>query len=126
MKFKTIASISAILILANAIPFLLAPGFSMSLLGRSLSDTGIMNTRIAGASALGLSLILWQLRNIPPSRIQTAISRSLLATYLVLLVIDLHGILSGAVNQVGWIIFIADLLLAAGFMSSIFTGTTEK
>jgi hypothetical protein len=126
MKFKNIASITAILTFINAILFLLLPVLTMSMFGRTLSTTGIMNTRIAGACALGLGLILWQLRDIPASRIQTVISQSLLVTLLALVIIDLHGILTGAVNQVGWIIFIADFLMAAGFMSSIFTGTLEN
>jgi hypothetical protein len=126
MKFKSIASLSAVLILINAILFMVFPEFSMSILGRSLSPAGIMNTRISGACALGLSLILWQLRNTSSGHTQRVISRSLLVTYILLLAIDLHGIATGAVNQVGWVIFIADILLAAGFVTSIFTGTLEN
>jgi hypothetical protein len=126
MKFKSIASLTAILTFINAILFLALPALTMSMFGRSLSTTGLMNTRISGACALGLSLVLWQLRDLPPSRMQTAISKSLLLTMIVLVVIDLHGILTGAVNQLGWIIFITDILIVAGFLSVVFTGTIRK
>ncbi len=126
MKFKSIASITAILTFINAILFLALPALTMSMFGRSLSTTGLMNTRISGACALGLSLVLWQLRDLPPSRMQSAISKSLLLTMIVLVVIDLHGILTGAVNQLGWIIFITDILIVAGFLSVVFTGTIRK
>lgn len=126
MKYKSIASITAILTFINAILFLALPALTMSMFGRSLSTTGLMNTRISGACALGLSLVLWQLRDLPPSRMQTAISKSLLLTMIVLVVIDLHGILTGAVNQLGWIIFITDILIVAGFLSVVFTGTIRK
>jgi hypothetical protein len=59
MKFKIITSITAILTFINAILFLALPGYTMSILGGSLTSTGFMNTRIAGACALGLSLVLF-------------------------------------------------------------------
>ncbi|OGN74442.1 MAG: hypothetical protein A2X25_06030 [Chloroflexi bacterium GWB2_49_20] len=126
MKYKSIASITAILTFINAILFLALPALTMSMFGRTLSTTGIMNTRISGACALGLSLVLWQLKDLPPSRMQTAISKSLLLTMIVLVIIDLHGILTGAVNQFGWIIFFVDILMVAGFLSVVFTGTINN
>jgi hypothetical protein len=33
-----------------------------------------------------------------------------------------NGVLTGAVNSLGWLIFLADLFLSTGFIPSIFTG----
>jgi len=126
MNFKSITSITAVLTFFNAILFLVIPGITMSNLGGNLTSTGIMNTRFAGACALGLSLVLWQVRDIPPSLMQTTISRIMLLVMLILVVVDLDGILTGSVNQRGWIIFVTDLLVAAGFIKVIFTGTMKK
>jgi hypothetical protein len=125
MKFKSITSITAVLTFINAILFLVLPGVTMSILGGSLTSTGLMNTRISGACALGLSLVLWQVRDIPPSRMQTSISRIMLLIMLILVVVDLHGIFSSAVNQLGWIFFFTDFLVVVGFLFVVFTGTMK-
>jgi len=39
-----------------------------------------------------------------------------------LVVIDFNGIMAGAINNVGWLIFLADLFLSLGFILLIFTG----
>lgn len=85
-----------------------------------------MNTRISGVCAFGLGLILWQSRDIPRSPIQLTISKSLLITFLILIVIDIHGVLTGAINKIGWIIFFVDSLMAIAFWFSINTGAVEK
>jgi hypothetical protein len=125
MKFKIITSITAILTFINAILFLALPGYTMSILGGSLTSTGFMNTRIAGACALGLSLVLLQVRNIPSSHMQTSISWSMLLLLLALVVIDLNGILTSAINQLGWIILLTDFLMAAGYLLVLFPGTMK-
>jgi Na+/H+ antiporter NhaC len=121
MRFKTIASIAAILTFVNAAFFLLAPGFSLFLLGRETNPTGIMSTRISGACALGLGLITWLARDTGIPQVRRLVSYGMLTAFGVLVVIDLAGILSGAVNSVGWLIFFADLSLSTGFLLSIFT-----
>jgi hypothetical protein len=125
MKFKKIASIASIMIFINAIFFLMAPVFSLSLLGRSLTPAGIMITRISGASALGLCLILWQLRDLTDSHLQVSISKSLLTIFILLVVIDLQGIWTHSINNIGWLLFLADMLLGLGFLSSIYMSTVE-
>lgn len=121
MRFKTIASIAALLTFVNAAFFLLAPSFSLFLLGRETNPTGIMSARIAGACALGLGLITWLARDTGIPQVRRLVSFGMLAAFGVLVVIDLAGVLSGAVNGMGWLIFFADLSLATGFLLSIFT-----
>ena len=121
MRFKTIATIAGILTFVNAIFFLLAPVFSVRLLGHETNPTGIMITRISGACALGLSVMTWLARDTQVQQARRLVSYGMLTALGVLVVIDLAGILSGAVNGMGWLIFFADLFLSTGFLLSIFT-----
>jgi hypothetical protein len=122
MKYKTITSIAAILTVINASFFLIAPVFSLSLLGRETNLTGIMNTRISGACALGLGVITWLAKDIEYPEVRRLVSYGMLTTLCILVVIDFNGIMTGAINNVGWLIFLADLFLSLGFILSIFTG----
>jgi len=122
MKYKTITSIAAILTFINATFFILAPVFSLSLLGSDTNLTGIMNTRISGACALGLGVITWLAKDINYPDVRRLVSYGLLTTFSILVVIDLNGIMTGAINNLGWLIFFADLFLSLGFVLSIFTG----
>jgi hypothetical protein len=121
MKFKTITSIAAILSFLNGSFFIFSPVFSLSLLGRDTNLTGIMNTRIAGACALGLAVIAWLARDINYPEVRRLVSYGMLTTFCVLVATDLNGLLTGAINELGWLIFIADCFLSLGFILSIFT-----
>jgi hypothetical protein len=121
MKFKTITSIAAILTIINASFFIFAPVFSLSLLGRDTNLTGIMNTRISGACALGLGVMAWLAKDINYPDVRRLVSYGMLTTLCILVVIDLNGIMTGAINELGWLIFIADCFLSLGFILSIFT-----
>jgi uncharacterized membrane protein len=121
MKYKTVTSIAAILSFINASFFLIAPVFSLSLMGRDTNLTGIMNTRFFGACALGLAVITWLARDIKYPEVRRLVSYGMLITLCLLVVIDLNGIMTGAINKLGWLLFIADLFLSLGFILSIFT-----
>jgi uncharacterized membrane protein len=121
MKFKTVSLLAAILIFLNAFLFMVAPVFSLSLLGRETNLTGIMITRLSGACALGLAVIVWLTRNVRYPEVQRMVSIAMVTTFCILVVIDLGGILTGAVNQMGWIFFLVDLFFSVGFTFSIFT-----
>lgn len=105
---------------------MLAPVFSLSLLGRDTNLTGIMNTRISGACAIGLAVIAWLARDIKYPEVRRLVSYGMLTTFCLLVVIDLNGIMTGAINKLGWLIFFADLFLALGFILSIFTDGGRK
>jgi uncharacterized membrane protein len=126
MKYKTITSMAAILTFINASFFILAPVLSISLLGRETNLTGIMNTRIAGACALGLAVLAWMARDLQYPEVRRLVSIGMLTTFSILVLIDLNGIVSGAINYLGWFIFIADLFLALGFILAIFTDGGQK
>jgi uncharacterized membrane protein len=80
-----------------------------------------MNTRISGACALGLSVMTWLAKDIKYPDVRRLVSYGMLTTLCILVVIDLNGIMTGAINELGWLIFFADCFLSLGFILSIFT-----
>lgn len=121
MKFKTITTVSAILTILNAISFLFFPEYSLSLLGRTTNLVGIMNTRIAGACALGLGIWTWSARNTKLQEVRRTVYIGNITTFGILIFVDLNGILESAINEIGWLIFFIDFLIFGGFITSIFT-----
>jgi uncharacterized membrane protein len=122
MKYKTVTSLAAILSFINGAFYILAPAFSLSILGRETNLTGIMNTRLFGACALGLAVITWLARDIEYPDVRKLVSYGMLTTLCLLVVIDFHGLLTGAMNRMGWLLFAADLFLSLGFIFTVFTG----
>lgn len=122
MKYKTITTIASFLTFLNAISFLFFPEYSLSLLDRTTNLIGIMNTRLSGACALGLSIWTWSARNTKVKEVKRIVYIGNITTFATLILVDLHGVLGNAINEVGWLIFFVDFLILLGFISSIFTG----
>jgi hypothetical protein len=121
MKFKTMATIASVLIFFNATFFLLAPEFSLNLLGRSTNISGQLMMRISGACALGLAVILWSARNTRSSEVEHIVLLGNLVVFCLMVILDLFGLLTGAVSSMGWFLFAADALLLLGFLIAFFT-----
>jgi hypothetical protein len=126
MRYKIVTTAAAILSFLNGVFFLVVPSFSLSILGRDTNLTGIMNTRYFGACALGLAVMTWLAREIQYPEVRRLVSYGMLTTLGILVVIDLNGLITGAMNQLGWLFFLADLILSIGFILSIFTGGGQK
>ncbi|MBL6960790.1 MAG: hypothetical protein ISR59_06745 [Anaerolineales bacterium] len=121
MRFKTIATTASILTFINAILFLIIPVLSLSILGRSTNHVGIMITRISGACALGLGFITWSSRKTKSREVQMLVTNGNLTVFGILLIIDFYGVFTSAINKLGWLIFLADLIIFCGFVISFFT-----
>jgi hypothetical protein len=126
MRYKIVTTAAAILSFLNGVFFLVVPSFSLSILGQDTNLTGIMNTRYFGACALGLAVMTWLAREIQYPEVRRLVSYGMLTTLGILVVIDLNGLITGAMNQLGWLFFLADLILSIGFILSIFTGGGQK
>jgi hypothetical protein len=115
MKIKHLFSITAILSFVNGLFYLLAPEYSLSLLGQATNAIGILNTRYFGAAALGISAIAWFARKIESSEFQRIIAKGVLITLSASAFVGFMGTISGTVNQVGWLLAGTDTLLSLGF-----------
>lgn len=119
LNFKNLNTITAAGSLVNSLFYLLAPAFSLSLMGASASPIGLMITRVAGACALGMCVISWLSRNWTDPALQRVVIAGNLTMLTALSAIEIHGILSGAMNWVGWLFVGADTLLAAGYAAML-------
>lgn len=119
-RFKLLATIASLLTFVNGFFFMALPLVSLSLLGQETNAVGILNTQIAGACALGFGSVLWISRNTSSREVQRMVCTASLFTFGFLILIDLRGVLTKSVNQVGWLILAADLVLFSGFVSLLF------
>ncbi|MBI4731632.1 MAG: hypothetical protein HY781_05815 [Chloroflexi bacterium] len=126
VKFKTVASVAAILTFINAMFFLILPAFSLSLLGMLADDTGVLVTRMSGACALGLAAITWSLRKTALPEHKFGITVGNLVSFGALIFVDLEGLIRGVINPLGWLILAADVLLFVGFTLTIITGGGQR
>ena len=110
MKYKTITTIASILTFINAFFFLLFPKYSLFLLGRTTNLTGLMNTRISGACALGLGALTWSARDTKSNDVQRVVYIGNLIVFGILIPVDFHGLMVSAINEIGWLIFIVCIL----------------
>jgi len=88
--------------------------------------TGMMNTRIAGAVALGLSMMTWLARDFTIPEVQRVVAIGNLTAFGILVFVDLHGVLTGAINGLGWSIFLADSFLAVGFFLFLISSPSRR
>ena len=126
MKYKTIATAASILTFINAIFFLFLPDMSLSFLGRSTNLVGIMSTRISGACALGISYITWSSRNTKTLEVQKIVTNGNLIMFGILILVDLYGVVWNVINDLGWLILLADLLIFYSFIMSFSTFRGSK
>ncbi len=115
LNFKNLNTITAAGSLINSLFYLLAPAFSLGLLGASAGTIGLMNTRVAGACALGMGVVSSLSRKSTDPALQRIVIAGNLTMLTALSAIEIHGTLSGAMNWMGWLFVGADTLLAAGY-----------
>ena len=115
LNFKNLNTVTAALSLINSIFYLVFPVFSLMMLGQSAMPIGILNTRIAGACALGMCLITWLSREVTEKHFQRIVITGNMVMLAVLAAIEIHGTLTGTLNWIGWLFITADSLLATGY-----------
>ena len=116
MLYKTLNTITAIFSLVNGTFFLLAPSYSLSLMGTSTNDAGLLTTQFSGAIALGLAVICWRTRNTKSAEVQKVVATGNLTMFSLLVFVDILGLRSGLLNFTGWLYLTADLLLSLGYV----------
>lgn len=115
LNFKNLNTVTAAGSLINSLFYLFVPAFSLGLMGASAGPIGLMNTRVAGACALGMCVVSWLSREWTDPALQRIVIVGNLTMLAALSAIEIHGTLSGAMNWVGWLFVGADTLLAAGY-----------
>lgn len=115
MNYKTLNIVTAFLSMVNSLFYLVWPAISLEIMSRTTNPVGLLNTRMAGACALGIAVITWMSRNIKETSFQHIISAGNMAMFAALVIVEIHGIWSGAFNWIGWLFVTADSSLGAAY-----------
>ena len=115
MKLKTLLIIKAIVCLCLGVPILLVPNFIYSIFGATLAAGGVFAAREYGASMMGNLMLTWFARNSQESDARWAIILALFVYDAIGVIVTLVAILSGALNQLAWLVVALYLFLALGF-----------
>jgi hypothetical protein len=114
MTFRTLLVIKAIVCLVFAVPFLLAPGVLLRLLGATVCAGGLFTAREYGAAMVGTLLLTWFARRVTANDAKGAILLDLLVYDAIGVVLGLYGVLSGVLNVLGWGVVVVYLFFTVG------------
>jgi len=102
MSTKSFLSISAVIGIAYALGFLIAPEAMADIYGVLVNQSSILEIRFFGTALLGLGLIFANLRNVT----DRAVLRGLLTAFAISnaagIGVSAWGTMSGVMNQLGW------------------------
>lgn len=102
MSFKTLLIIKAVVCLAFALLFLLAPTMLFELFGVSLAVGGTFPAREYGAALAGTMMLTWFAKEMSASEARRPILLHLLVYDAIGFVVTVIYILSGVLNFLGW------------------------
>lgn len=103
MDFKTVSGLGALATTPFGLMFLLVPEQAGALYGHTSSDAyTVFMARLFGTHLLLFAGALWGLRRLRDAHARRAVAATLTALTTLGTVISIWGVLSGAVNAVGW------------------------
>jgi hypothetical protein len=114
MKIGTLLAVNAVIAMAFGIAFTLAPVQTLAPYGVELPPPGLLVSRLFGATLIGYGIITWLLRA-GDAGAQRSLAIALTVADGLGTVISIWGVLSGAVNALGWSTVAIYGLLCAGF-----------
>ncbi len=114
MKLSNLFLVNAIVAVLFALGFLLIPEQVLAFFGMSVSEQGIMVTRLFGAALLGYALITWFAQSFSGEMARNLVL-SLLVAFLVGSVVVVLGQLRGLANGLGWIVVAIYVLFTLGY-----------
>ena len=114
MTFKTLLVLKALVCLVAGVILLAAPGWLFGVLGTTLGPGGTFPAREYGAALMGILMLTWLARDIPPSSARKAILVGLLVYDGIGLVITTLAVVSHLLNPLGWGIALVYLVFTLG------------
>jgi hypothetical protein len=114
MTFTKLLVLKAIVCVAFAVPFLLAPATLFELFGVTLSEGGTFPAREYGAALAGTALLTWFARDMAESTARRPILLHLFVYDAIGFAVTVTYIASGVLNAVGWGPAVVYLFFAVG------------
>ena len=115
MKLRNLFIVNAVISFVFGIATVLVPTMLLSLYGITLSEAGIVVTRLYGAALLSHCLLTWLARDVPHSEARRAIVPALFVSDIIGFIVGLLGQLAGVANPLGWSVPVIYVLLALGY-----------
>jgi hypothetical protein len=127
MRLKTLFVLNTIVSVPFGMGSVVAPHLFLSLFGATLGPAGAVMMQYGGAWLIALGLLTWLTRDAAESEAGHSISGryialALLIGYLIALVVSVLGQLSGALNALGWMPVLIQVVFAAGLGYSLVAG----
>lgn len=120
MRTRTLLTVTAILMLAFGVGFVLLPETVFSVYGVFLDPGGLMLARVAGAAILALGVLAWLARNSSVPEVNRVAVIALFCFFAVKSLVTLLAQLSGVFNGLGWSILAIDIPLALFYAAVVF------
>lgn len=102
MSLKKLFTIHSIIALVFGISFLAFPAEVVNIYGGTLGIAGVFIGRLFGVTLLTVGLVAWFARDSHDSIAQRALVLGFAISFVIAAIISAQGVLSGAVNALGW------------------------
>lgn len=122
MKIGHLFLVNAIVSTSYGLAFVLVPATALALYGVSQGPGEILMGRFFGGSLLSTALIAWFARNSGESEARRAIALGFFISYVVSLIVSIHGTVSGLMNAFGWSAVLIYLFFILGYGYFLFFG----
>jgi len=115
LKLSTLFAVNAVFALIGGLGLLFMPQQIMANYGTNLNEGGKLVTQLFSTVLFGIAIISWLFRNVKDKSAQVAVLWGFVVAHGASFIIAFASVLSGALNQMGWIDIILHGTFAAGF-----------
>jgi len=125
MSLKNLLLVNGVVLVAFALGMLLMPANLLAIFGFTTNMDEKLLGQLVGVELLANGMLSLFALNVRESGARKALSLSFFIADGIGFIVALGGMLSGAMNPLGWIIVLVYLLLAVGFGYFQFVGPSE-
>jgi hypothetical protein len=115
VRLKTLLTITTAISLLNGFSYLLAPSLTMTSIGLSTNVAAELMARYFGASTIGIAVLSWMARSLVQTGARRTIVITLFVSFMLYMIVDLIGLLTGVMNLLGLTFVAADFVLGLGY-----------
>ena len=115
MKYKTLFTVDAVVLLLFGLGFLFLPAMLISFYGATLQPPGVAMGRFFGASMLAHAWIVFKSKDAASSGVIDGIMQSNILVWILTAVIALIGQFQGTFNLMGWSTIALGVFFSAWF-----------
>lgn len=122
MKVKLAFTLAAIAWILFGLPFVIVPGFAMSLFNISLDVWGEFMVRLFGGALISLAVINWLVKDNPPSEARRTIILGEFVHSAIASLVFVYGLTIGFASVLSYIPFLLHVIFAVWFGYLYFKG----